>query len=218
MRKLPRSMQFLNLERELRLLRSRLLPKKFAPTSVYKDRVITRTIAYRVLAHAEFEEYIENRVWDLALSSVQTFETTGRVNRVVACLIAFSGQKLDVPPETLAPPTGTSKSRWDIKLELLEKAKSSLNALKYAIDQNHGMKEQNVLRLLLPVGILPSQLDVTWLSTLDSFSQTRGTYAHRSSLQYRTTLSPNPQDELDLVRKILAGFRYIDNNMNNLQP
>jgi hypothetical protein len=218
MSKSSRSEQFRNLERELKFLRKQLLPQKFNPTGVYPHRVITRTIAYRVLAHAEFEEYIEKRVWDLALSSIRTLETTGRVNRVVACLIAFSGQKQDFPPETLAPPSGTQRPSWDIKIELSEKAKSSLNILNWIIDQNHGMKEKNLLALLLPVGIQPSQLDVTWLSTVNSFSQQRGIFAHRSISSYRATLLPNPQDELDTVRKILSGFRAVDDNLNKLLP
>ncbi len=218
MSKLPRSVQFRNLERELKFLREQLLPQKFSPTGVYPPRVITRTIAYRVLAHAEFEEYIEKRVWDLALSSIKALETTGRVDRVVACLIAFSGQKQDFPPETLSPPTATQGASWGIKIELLEKAKSSLNMLYSIIEQNHGMKEKNLLALLLPVGITPPQLDVTWLSTVNSFGQQRGIFAHHSISSYRTTLLPNPQDELNTVRKILSGFRVVDDNLNKLLP
>src|SRR4030042_33362 len=116
MNKSARSGQFLLLEKELRSLRKHLLPQKFNPTGVYPDRVITKTIAYRVLTHAEFEEYIETRVWELALSSVQALETSGSVNRVVACLIAFSGKKQDFPPATLAPPADVTQSLWDEKL------------------------------------------------------------------------------------------------------
>jgi hypothetical protein len=217
MSKSARSSQFRSLESELRSLRKHLLPQKFNPTGAYPARVITRTTAYRVLTHAEFEEYIETRVWELAFSSVKALETTGRVNRVVACLIAFSGKKLEYPPEMLAPPGGIPRSLWDEKLEFVEKAKSSLTTFKSIIDQNHGIREKNLLALLLPVGIEPGQLDVTWLSTVDSFGQQRGTVAHHSASSYRATLLPDPQTELNTVRKILTGLRDIDKRLNKLR-
>ncbi len=218
MGKSARSIQFRALERELSSLRKRLLPQKFNPTGAYPDRIVTRTNAYSVLAHAEFEEYIETRVWDLALSSVRALATTGRVNRVIACLIAFSGKEQRFPPETLAPPLGITRSSWDEKIEFVERAKSALNAFQQVINQNHGIREKNLLGLLLPIGIQPAQIDSTWLSTVDSFGQQRGMIAHRSAASYRATLLPDPRNELNTVRRILTGLRDIDDHLNKLQP
>jgi hypothetical protein len=218
MSKSARSAQFRALERGLSSLRKCLLPQRFSPTGAYPFRIIIRTNAYSVLAHAEFEEYIETRVWDLALSSVHALATTGSVNRVIACLIAFSGKEQKFPPETLAPPAGITMSSWDEKLEFVERAKSALNAFKQVINQNHGIREKNLLGLLLPVGIQSAQLYVTWLSTVDSFGQQPGMIAHHSAASYRATLLPDPHTELNTVRKILTGFRDIDDHLNKLQP
>jgi hypothetical protein len=218
MSKTARSSRFKDLERELKLLRKQLLPAKFSPTGVYPDRTITRTFAYRVLVHAEIEEYLENRVWELALASVKALESTGKVNRVVACLLAFCGQKLELPPETLSPPAGTPVSSWNIRIEFIEKAKASLNSLKHGIDQNHGIREKDLLGLLLPVGIQSTHIDTIWLSTIDTFGRQRGTVAHRSRAVYGATHLPDPSTELSTVKNILIGLREIDNYLNLLAP
>src|SRR5436309_29081 len=96
-----RSSRYKLLEKGLASLRREFLPRIFDPTGSYPSRIITRTVAYRVLAHAEIEEYLEDRVWNLAIDSVKALELTGSVSRVIACLLAFSGRKLDLPPDTL---------------------------------------------------------------------------------------------------------------------
>jgi hypothetical protein len=216
MGKSARTLPYKHLEKELGALRRHLLPKVFSPTGAYPDRVRTKTVAYRVQAHAEIEEYLEVRVWETAIASIKTLEQTGKVNRSIACLFAFSGQKLDTPPETLAPPAGTKLTDWTAKLELIEKAKSAVNAFKSAIDKNHGVREKDILGLLLPVGIQPGQLDAAWLSTIDAFGQERGLVAHHSAASYRAKHVLDPKTELNTVRTILVGLREIDDYLKRL--
>ena len=50
------------LSRRINELRRHLLPAKFDPTGTYSPRVHERCRAFRLLVHAEFEAFIEDRV------------------------------------------------------------------------------------------------------------------------------------------------------------
>ena len=81
---------------------------------------------------------------------------------------------------------------------------------RYANDENHGIRERNILRLLLPIGINEYDIDTTWLSTTDSFSQDRGESAHRSN---RVANPLDPKTEHDRVGQILEGLMAIDHRL-----
>jgi len=81
-------------------------------------------------------------------------------------------------------------------------------------DNNHGIKEDNVCRLLFPIGIEYKQLDVVWLTNLESFGALRGSLAH-SSIK---TLQPiEPKAEFDKVANIMKGLRILDRKISRLK-
>ncbi len=177
MAKTSRSPRFRAMEAEIRKLGQALLPRRFDPSGSYSPKEITRAAAYRVLAHAEIEAYLEDRSVDVVRQSVINFKKAGTVNKVLLALLAFSGQKYDLPPDTLAPPPGTSTPDWLKRLDLVEKIDAAHSSFYHVIQTNHGVKETNILKLLIPVGVDHSKLDPLWLATIDSFGETRGTYA-----------------------------------------
>ena len=52
--------------------------------------------------------------------------------------------------------------------------------------ENHGIKEKNILGLLLPVGVLETDLDPVWMGTMSSFGASRGVVAHTSAKRVQT--------------------------------
>ena len=62
------SSRFRTLTKELNRLERQFLPK-INPTGIYSDRQLALTIAYRVLAHAEIEAYLEDRVQKVAIDA-----------------------------------------------------------------------------------------------------------------------------------------------------
>lgn len=99
---MPTSRRFRDLERELSRLKKQFLPK-ISPTGLYSDRKLSLTIAYRVLAHAEIEAYLEDRVWEIALYAKNKWASERLASRTLISLLAFSGQEMELPPETLTP-------------------------------------------------------------------------------------------------------------------
>jgi hypothetical protein len=72
--------------------------------------------------------------------------------------------------------------------------------------ENHGIKEKNILALLLPVGINSDNIDQEWLNLLNTFGKKRGEIAHQSAASYKTTQPIDPKEELETVKKIIGKF------------
>lgn len=87
---------------------------------------------------------------------------------------------------------------------------------KRVIDQNHGVKEANILALLLPIGIDIDDLDCNWLAKMNTFGENRGDVAHKSATSYRTIQPPDPVSELDTVRQITQELLKVDELINQL--
>ena len=59
---MPESDKFITLKTQLDRLKDEFLPE-ISPTGSYSESQLSRTAAYRVLAHAEIEYYLEERAW-----------------------------------------------------------------------------------------------------------------------------------------------------------
>jgi hypothetical protein len=82
-----------------------------------------------------------------------------------------------------------------------------------AVQHNHGIKEENVLSLLFPVGIVERDLNQTWLNTMSSFGRDRGGFAHKSWL---TVTPPDPMSIHQDVRLLIQGLGQIDKRLAEL--
>ena len=190
---MPKSVRFRMLTKELNRLKRQFLPK-IDPTGSYSDRQLALTLAYRVLVHAEIEAYFEDRIWEVVLNAKNHWDSQGKTCRTLTCLLAFSGLMMEVPPDTLTPSQG-SKKVLDGKIKINKKIDSAIESFNRAIKQNHGIKEANILALLLPIGIDTDDLDPAWLATMNTFGEERGVVAHSSSTS-PTIQVPDPATEL----------------------
>lgn len=112
------SQRFRRLRTNLASLRRELLPKSFSPTGAYSERELTRAVAYRVLAHAEFEGYLEDRATEVALAALRAWKATAAAGRVLVALAAFSDRQSDSIPESLAPSQPNQQAKWSDRIEL----------------------------------------------------------------------------------------------------
>ncbi|MEY3868054.1 MAG: hypothetical protein RLZZ338_1945 [Cyanobacteriota bacterium] len=205
---MPKSQRFRDLSKELTRLKKQFLPK-ISPT--YSDRQLALTVGYIVLAHAEIEAYLEDRVWEVVMEAKKDWDG-GKTRRTLICLLAFSGETMDEPPDTLTPTKG-NKTVQPEKIKISEKINKAIKGFKKVIKQNHGIKEANILALLLPIGIDSDDLDPGWLITLNSFGEKRGLVAHSS---YNTIQPPDPAEVLSTVNQITEGLLQVDALINAL--
>jgi hypothetical protein len=163
-----KSQRFITLEQELTNLGENFLPRQFNLTGDYSEREIALAVAYRVLAHAEIESYLEDRVLEIAQNAL-TFWNDKKTTVTLVFLFAFSGLTLDKPPDSLNP--GQRSQNLDDKVKFDRKLGKVFNSFQTAVKDNHGIREKNILLLLLPIGIDSEDIDVIWLQEMDSFGK-----------------------------------------------
>ena len=212
------SRRFIDLSREIKRLRNHLLPGRLDPLGSYEDYVYTRVFAFRVLAHAEIESYLEDSVRKICVDSAKAFKKNGGGGRVIAGLFAFSGREMAAPPSSVLPSQPTQRPLWPEKIQLERKLDLVVGAFMSLLGDNHGIKEANLLGLLLPIGFQSDDLDNTWLSSMNSFGEDRGMVAHKSGTTCRATRLPDPGDEINRVTELLLGLEHLDKLLIKLRP
>ena len=211
---MPESDKFITLKTQLDRLKDEFLPE-ISPTGSYSESQLSRTAAYRVLAHAEIEYYLEERAWEVVQNAKTLWDKSGKNTRTLICLLGFSGLTMDKPPDTLTPQKG-SKTVKEEKIKISKKIDLAVESFKRVISQNHGVKEDHILSLLLPIGIDSDDLDPAWLATMNTFGEKRGLVAHKSATSYMTIQTPDPANELNTVNQITDELLRIDELINNL--
>ena len=209
---MSKSVRFRTLAKELNRLKKQFLPK-ISPIGSYSDRQLALTLAYRVFAHAEIEAYFEERVWEVVINAKINWDRTSKPCLTLLSLVAFSGQMMEMPPDTLTP-TKPSKSIPSERIQLSKKIDSAISCFKRVIKQNHGVKEVNLLALLLPIGIDSDDLDSALLATMNAFGEQRGVVAHSSA---KTIQPPDPATELSRVKQIIKELLKVDELISNLK-
>jgi hypothetical protein len=161
------------------------------------------------------EEYLESRATEIAIKASVAAQA-GSINHVAACLLAFSDSHFGPPPDTLVPPTPNQAKAWPERVDIQERTRTiSSNFIAYLKMENHGIRERNFLRIVLPIGFRTSAIDNVLLTELDSFGQLRGQFAHTSAARHIKS-RPDPKDELDRVRKIVHLMLGVDQEMDRL--
>lgn len=197
---MPSSRRFKQLVNRLAMLRTHLLPAQFSPTGQYSDRDHDLARAYVVLVHAEIEAYCEDRSRRVAEKAHNVWQTKGRHSALLMRLLKFHHV--------------SSRKPWTPIDKSPNKIESAVNYYMSVIDQNHGIREENLSKILFPIGIEPSGLDNVWLTTMDSFGSSRGTVAHTS---VKTQQLIDPQTEFQRIsNEILPGLKKLDKKISEL--
>jgi hypothetical protein len=84
---------------------------------------------------------------------------------------------------------------------------AALSQYRILHDKNNGVKEENLLRLILPVGIRRDDLDALWITNLNEFGRKRGEVAHRAVGAQQQI---DPQTEWQVVKDLLIGLEKLD--------
>jgi hypothetical protein len=195
-------------------LRRSLLPADFVQPADYPNEQTCRTFGFRLLAHAEIEHYLEDRVEEIAKAAIRAWDHANLVSRPLLALACFSGLASEPVPSAIVPKDPKRADEWERRLMLNERAKSSVTEFMTRVRKNHGIKEENVLALLIPVGFQASRLDLAWLAICNSFGAARGEAAHRSGI--RVSSLPDPATEYGQVKFIVDGLVPVDAELTEL--
>lgn len=213
---MAKSPRYKVLKKNVRALRKELLPRAFSPTGSYTETKLTRAAAFRVLAHAEIETYLEDRVKDVIRLAISRWRSGAVSNpiqsRVLLALLAFSGFEAATPPATLVAPQPSQVPLWPDRIELNKRINKAASLMFRGIALNHGVKEENLLSLLIPIGYAPSKIDPNWLAAMNSFGARRGEAAHTARLRQAL----DPANELKTVNDLLVFLDSVDLEINQL--
>ncbi|GMU40903.1 MAG: hypothetical protein AMXMBFR23_17690 [Chloroflexota bacterium] len=198
-------------------LAARYLPGSFSETGEYGPEQQDDFRAFRVLAHAETEHCIETLSKEAAERAVSRWRQDRVPARVVvALLLTYAPQRLyelwdaQVSPR-IGRPLVLSSPDTDAEAAVAGALRDHLKV----IGDNHGLQPQYITRLFQPVGLRRRDFDESWLADLDSFGALRGNSAHTSAIVARDI---NPKDELDRVRRVIAGIRELQRTLRRISP
>jgi hypothetical protein len=186
-------------------LRGALLPDTFEPTGEYENhsRVSLRSLSFRLMAHAEIEGYLEDAAHALFSEGWSIWSSSRAPSRVVLALLAYSAVTTFVPPDRLRGST-VQKTYDDFNVPI-EKAQS---VWRRRHKNSHGIKEEHVLGLLLPLGISATDLDPTLLADMSSYGSERGEAAHASQVRVQSFV--DPKVEFDRLVSLVNDLSSID--------
>ena len=156
-----------------------------------------------MLVHAEIESYLEDRSFELFERGWNAWDKSGSSSHVLVGLLAYSAIQLHPPPKRLGGDPERQQSYEDVK-QPLQKAQSGWRKVH---KDNHGIKEEHVLALLLPLGISSSLLDTILLANLSSYGIARGAVAH---VPYRITEQCDPKTEFERASNLVIDLAGLD--------
>ena len=172
----------------------------------YDSEELDRIAAYVVLVHAEIESYLETVCAKASDTAIAKWRTTRASSRTLLALIVFLEKKKQVSSGTSLFSDGRSLIR------LVDETYASYGSV---IRNNNGIKESNLRRLLLPLGLLEMELDGGLLRALDDLGSKRGKVAHKTRT-FGATLALDPVYLRGLVTEIVDLLEAFDEQLRNL--
>ena len=176
---------------------------------LYDLQELTMARAYGLLAHAEIEYYFENVAREIVLKSYKKWISDKKSSHVLMSIAAFLNVKEQIP-ENVSDEKINKNEEGLIENRLKDCVKKYMSI----IDHNHGIKEMNLLKILLPIGIHLNDIDHTFLISADSFGHYRGELAHNS---IKTKSLTDPFAKKKEVDNLLTEIRKLDDKMSSLE-
>jgi hypothetical protein len=195
---------------------SRLVPPRDPGSGMYADdeAANVQAVCIRLLAHAEIEHFIEDGVSLVLDSAEQGWSSVPSI--VSSSLVSLVVFPVAERREWLMPNT-VGKYGTSTHPDTRGRVQIAIRDYKNAIRQNHGIKERNVLELLVPIGVDPRRLDQTLLNELNSYGEERGALAHRSiSMSFRARQLRDPNDEWAKATRLAEELRSLSEMLEGM--
>jgi len=125
------------------------------------------------------------------------------VSRPMACMLCVLAERVKLPKA----PVGASTDDMSQRLE--EAVQRAFTGYYTSVNENHGIKEQNVWALFGPLGVPNDVLGGTLLPDLESYGKHRGAHAHQSMAQAVVSVL-DPETEFNRVKQIAAQLKPLD--------
>jgi hypothetical protein len=159
---------------------------------------LDRLAAYRLLSHAEIEDYLERKararinLLEGNFSS-QNWSVSGDLSLYVLAALVAEPLPFECPHN---------------EKKFLECIKAVIKSAKDLIDNNNGVKASSFMKLSIISGKMVDEVDSGLASSLSSFGANRGDVAHRGVGRTTSLLAPSSEmkSTLDLIKHIKLYF------------
>lgn len=187
--------QLVSCERQLR--------KCFITKTVYTHPTTVtsqfRLRSYRILSHAEIEYFVESIILNKIEREKKKWLKTHSTSNCISNILAYI--RIEFP--NISPHLTEITSGNDFQFRVNKVLNNYQNIIKY----NNGIKEENIIPILIPLGIDYQKINQTLLNNMSSFGVERGSTAHNSSKVQNLI---NPNDEINMVNQIITDLLDID--------
>lgn len=153
--------------------------------------------SYILLCHSAFEQYIEDLGLAAALSARRTFTNSGIITKTLVALIS-SKLMTDLSER------GRSKLSSDLATNIEEFSKEAFNRYRDVVADNNGIVDRDQNKILLPIGVDPTSVDLVLKNNLHAFGAKRGDVAHKFKVQRADTLTSVSTDVASIANGIVA--------------
>jgi hypothetical protein len=190
---MPNSKRYIFLVKRVNIIESFYLPLA-SPTGDYTNKQEDDMRAYLLLVHAEIESYFEEICEEKLKKAFKIWVTKRTKSNVLLSLTSFCES--------------------NIKNDNLEdRINDALTSQIKKLKDNNGIKQKNILSMVLPLGIELSNLDMTWLSVMNTFGAARGDVAHKTAAVQQQL---DPQTLKATVTLIMNEIQKIDIQIKSL--
>lgn len=189
--------QYRELKRRIDYLKSHNLPAS-NPSGHYTKKQQDEIRSFLLLSHAEFEYYFEDVGRQTAKQALDKWVSDHTYKSTVLMYLA-------------AFVDNTERIKQADTSE--KKIKAIVGQYFVTLNNNNGIKEDSILKILCPIGVEQDKIDNTWLNTITSFGSNRGEIAHTSA---RTQSLRDPSDILQDINYLLAELSTIDEIIKKL--
>jgi len=165
---MAKSARLKKLIKRIEFLENNLLPRE-DPRGNYNKLEVELIKSFVLLVHAELEAYLEDKAKDKATKALANWTSRRKKSACLKSILAFSGNEINYDNEK-------REFKNSIEFRMNKAVTHYLNLIK----KNNGVKEHDILNILIPLGLEQDVLDETWLITMSSFGSTRGNIAHNT--------------------------------------
>lgn len=155
--------------------------------------------SFVVLAHAAFEDYLEDLSRACSDSAIDRINTAGTITRTLVCMIAS-----EVVAQ-IDEDTPRKKIKADVASDLQQFANCAKVNHVQSIKDNNGIRTANLKHILTPIGVDAEECDLPTANALNAFGVKRGSIAHSFVIQTAETKS-SVQGEVETIFKGLLNF------------
>lgn len=184
--------------RREKVLRNKFINKRVynKPQTMYSQDMLK---SYRILIHAELENYFENFSVQIAEKALEVWNNRKYISIVILSILAYC--------EYDFKNIGKRLNEIDSGNDLNFRINKAISCFRENIKLNNGIKEQDIIPIIVKLGIDYRMINQTLLSNLSAYGALRGDVAHKS---YKVISIIDPSDEVNKVNQIINELISLD--------